>query len=84
MASDDRPKLPRATLRDEKLYVEGQKEPYFRDPEHIMILRVAALTVHRGYEPVNYTERAGDKELTESIHGKAKLEGRDRLAVIGL
>ena len=42
MASDDRPKLPRNP--DEKLYVEGEKEPYFRDLEHTIALRVRKLT----------------------------------------
>jgi hypothetical protein len=32
MASDD-PKLPRAPLHGDKLYVEGEKEPYFRDQD---------------------------------------------------
>jgi hypothetical protein len=40
MASDD-PKLPRATVRDEKLYVEGEKEPYFQDREDTILLRTA-------------------------------------------
>jgi hypothetical protein len=79
MASDDRPKLPRATLRDEKLYVEGEKEPYFRDREQSVWLRVEALTISRGYAP-NQTR----KPFLESLHGIAKLEERDRFAVIGL
>jgi len=32
MACDD-PKLPRAPLHGDKLYVEGEKEPYFRDQD---------------------------------------------------
>jgi hypothetical protein len=83
MASDDRPKLPRVTVRDEKLYVEGEKEPYFQDREHILWLRVNALSVHRGYEAADYTERAGNKVLKEFLFGTVTLEG-DRFAVIGL
>jgi hypothetical protein len=40
MALDD-PKLPRTTLRGEKLYAEGEEDAYFRDPEHTIRLRVA-------------------------------------------
>jgi hypothetical protein len=48
MTSDDRPKLPRATVRDEKLYVEGEKEPYFQDlREGTIYLRVDALSLRR-------------------------------------
>jgi hypothetical protein len=84
MASDDRPKLPRATLRDEKLYVEGEKEPYFQDREHTIRLRVRELTIHRGYYPENYRNPDAAKVLGESLRGIAKLEGGDRLAVVGL
>jgi hypothetical protein len=80
---NDRPTLPRATLRDGKLYVEGEKEPYFQDREYILWLRVDALTVERGYEAANYTERAGNKALKESLYGTVTLEC-DRFAVIGL
>jgi hypothetical protein len=80
MAFND-PKLPRATLRGENLYVEGEKEPYFRDPEHTIWLRVDALTVYRGYER-DHIKRTG-KVLVESLRGIAKLEGRDRFAVVG-
>jgi hypothetical protein len=74
------PTLPRATLRDGKLYVEGEKEPYFRDREYILWLRVnAPLSVHRGYE----TERGGNKALEEFLFGTVTLE-RDRFAVISL
>jgi hypothetical protein len=83
MATDDRPKLPRATLRDGKLYIEGKKEPYFQDRKHTIWLRIGALTIHRGYQPADYGG-TGAKVLTESLHGIAKLEGGDRLAVIGL
>lgn len=84
MASDDRPKLPRASLRGEKLYVEGEKEPYFQDRKETIYLRVDVLTVHRGYEPEVYRERTSKKALTEFLRGKARLENRDRFALIGL
>jgi hypothetical protein len=81
MASDD-PKLPRATVRDEKLYVEGEKEPYFQDREDTILLRVNALTISRGRLPPDLTP--GGKGFVESLHGIATLEERDRFAVIGL
>jgi hypothetical protein len=49
MAAEDRPKLPRATLRDDKLYIKGEKEPYFRDRSNNIRLRIDALTIRRGY-----------------------------------
>ena len=84
MAFDDRPKLPRATLRDEKLYIEGDARPYFRDPKHTFWLRVSALWIHRGYQPENYSKRTDNNSLTESVHGVARFEEKDRFAVIGL
>jgi hypothetical protein len=84
MAFDDDPKLPRAMLRGESLYVEGEKEPYFRDPRHTIELRVSSLTIHRGYEPEDITKGTGKKVLTESLHGIAKPEHSDRFGVIGL
>ena len=79
MASDDRPKLPRVTVRDEKLYVEGEKEPYFQDRKHTIRLRVSALTIYRGYAPDETR-----KTFIESLYGIATLEDGDRFAVIGL
>jgi hypothetical protein len=49
MSSEDRPKLPRTSLRGEKLYIEGEKEPYFRDRTNDVLLRIEALTIRRGY-----------------------------------
>jgi hypothetical protein len=79
------PKLPQATLRGENLYIEGEKEPYFRDPEYTIWLRVYALAIHRGYDPEDPIKRTG-KVLTELLQGTAKVEGvaPDRFAVIGL
>jgi hypothetical protein len=76
MATDGHPKLPRATLRDEKLYVEGEREPYFQDGKNTVWLRIDALRIERGYLRT-------DKVLTETLHGIAKLE-EDTFAVIGL
>ena len=84
MAFDDRPKLPRVTVRDEKLYVEGEKEPYFQDRKHTIRLCVRALTIYRGYVPENFSERAGAKVPTESLRGTATLEDGNRFALIGL
>jgi hypothetical protein len=83
MALDD-PKLPRTTLRGENLYVQGEEEPYFRDPEHTIRLRVDSLAIHRGYEPRDLTQHTSTKVIVESLRGIAKIEGQDRLAVIGL
>ena len=85
MVSEDRPKLPRATVRDGKLYVEGEKELYFQDRFRLPSgCAIHALTVYRGYEPANYKERAGNKALTGSLHGTARLEDGNRFALIGL
>jgi hypothetical protein len=66
------------------LYIESESEPYFRDPEHTIRLRVNSLTIFRGYEPQDDFNRAGDKVLREFLYGIAKLEDRDRFAVAGL
>jgi hypothetical protein len=79
MVDEARPKLPRATLRNDKLYVEGEKEPYFRDRTNDVRLRIDRLMIHRGYR--DYRNRTG-KVLTESLHGIATLE-EDEFAVIG-
>ena len=83
MVSEDRPKLPRASVHDEKLYIEGEEEPYFRDPEYTIWLRVAALTVQRGYQPKDFVKNTGDKVLIESLRGLATVEREDRFAVVG-
>ena len=83
MASDD-PKLPRTTLRGGNLHVQGEEEPYFRDPEHTIRLRVDALSIHRGYEPRDVTDHTSAKVLVESLRGIVKIQGQDRFAVIGL
>jgi len=77
------PKLPRSTLRGENLYVEGEQEPYFRDPEHTIWLRVHALTIHRGYEHEDPYHRTGERTLTEFLCGTAILEEPDQFAVAG-
>jgi len=77
------PKLPRATLRGDKLYVEGAKKPYFRDPKHTIVLRVDAITIHQGPEKDGIGNFEGGWAPAESLSGIAKLEGHDRFAVIG-
>jgi hypothetical protein len=79
MAAEDRPKLPRATLRDGKLYIKGEKEPYFRDRRNNIRLRIDALTIRRGYRDL----RNRKDDLTESLGGIATIE-KDEFAVIGL
>ena len=81
MASDD-PKLPRVTLRDEKLYVEGEKDPYFQDSGHTIRLRVRELTILRGYQP-DYSNPAAPKVLAELLRGMAELRRAINSAVIG-
>jgi hypothetical protein len=82
--ADDRPKLPQVSLRDGKLYVEGEKEPYFQDRERTLRFRVDALTITRGYQPEEFDEDpTGKKVLFEFLKGTAKLEN-GRFAVIGL
>jgi hypothetical protein len=75
----DHPKLPRATLRDDKLYIEGEKEPYFRDRTNAVRLRIDALTIRRGYRDL----RNRKDYLTESLGGIATVE-KDEFVVIGL
>jgi hypothetical protein len=77
MASDDRPKLPRATLRDGKLYIEGEKEPYFRDRKNKVRLRIDTLTIRRGYQDY----RTG-KVLTESLHVSPRLKKTSSLSLV--
>ncbi len=47
MAYDD-PKLPRAVLRDENLYSDGESEPYFRDTGYPISLEVTDLRIFDG------------------------------------
>jgi hypothetical protein len=70
MSSEDRPKLPRASLRGEKLYIEGEKEPYFRDLTNDVQLLIDALTIRRGY-----TDSRDGKVLTESLRASPRLMG---------
>lgn len=84
MAFDD-PKLPRAVLRGEELYVGDDKEPYFRDPHHVVALDVTDLRIAGGFEPANLTEARGLKVIVAAgLSGSATLEGRDKFAVAGL
>jgi hypothetical protein len=83
MAYDD-PKLPRAVLRGENLYVGDDKEPYVRDPDYPVHLDVIDLKVHGGFEPADISESRGPKALaTPALRGLATLEGRDKFAVAG-
>jgi hypothetical protein len=76
------PKLPRAPVRDGKLYVEGEKEPYFREPQHTIQLRVHSLTVRRGYQPEDWQNPTSKKKaLKETLHGLAE---NNEFNVIGL
>ena len=84
MAYDD-PKLPRAVLRGENLYVGDDEEPYLRDPDYPVHLDVIDLKVHGGFEPEDLSENRGPKALvTPALRGLATLEGGDKFAVAGL
>jgi hypothetical protein len=48
MAYDD-PKLPRAVLRGENLNIDGENEPYFRDPGYPVYLEVTDLRISGGF-----------------------------------
>ena len=64
MASDDQ-NLPRAFLRGESLYIEGETEPYFRDPEKTIsiALNVADLISQGGYTCVHMGDDADRQEF---------------------
>ena len=83
MAFFDR-KLPRVALRGELLYVEGEKEPYFRDPEHQVWMNVGEITVHGGFrEPYRDEKTTAFQTGALSIEGRAAFEFGDRFGVIG-
>jgi hypothetical protein len=91
MASDDldHPKLPRATLRGEELFLEGDPKPYRREPDYLICFEVDALTISGGYQPAELVGGAREPEGTmvptvPQLHGTAKLEGRDKFAAAGL
>jgi hypothetical protein len=83
MAYDD-PKLPRATLRGEKLYIDGDSEPYFRDPEYRVYLEATDLQISGGFEAEDFGESDSPKQQAATMRGRAKLEGRDKFAVAGV
>jgi hypothetical protein len=79
------PKLPRATLRGDQLFIAGEKEPYFRAPERDVTLTVGALTIHDGYEQEDLTERASPKVPSRvSLRGIATIDDEDKFAVAGM
>jgi hypothetical protein len=84
MAYDD-PKLPRAVLRGENLYIDGENEPYFRDPEYPVYLEVTDLRISGGFESEDLGK--GDRPMqmaAVTLRGRAKLEGKDKFAVAGV
>lgn len=84
MAYDD-PKLPRAILRGESLYIDGEDEPYFRDTEYPVYLEVTDLRIFGGFEPEDAGKGDSPKQPAAAIlHGRAKLEGKDKFAVAGM
>jgi hypothetical protein len=84
MAYDD-PKLPRAVLRGENLHIDGENEPYFRDPEYSVYLEVTDLRISGGFEPENFFEADSPKQQSAvALRGFAKLEGKVKFAVAGV
>jgi hypothetical protein len=80
MAYDD-PKLPRAVLRGENLCIDGETEPYFRDPEYRVHLEVSDLRISSGFEVDDFGQADSPKQRTAvTLRGRAKLEGRDKLS----
>lgn len=83
MAYDD-PKLPRAVLRGENLYVGDDKEPYFRDPGHTFDLIVTDLNLAGGFEPEDWGNSKGPKvPVSPGLRGRALIEGRTKFPVAG-
>jgi hypothetical protein len=83
MAYDD-PKLPRAVLRGEELYVGNDKEPYFRDPDYVIHLDVTDLKVAGGLESSDPMEGRSPKvAVAPGLRGLARLGGRDKFAGAG-
>jgi hypothetical protein len=83
MAHDD-PKLPRAVLRGDELFVGDDKKPYTRSPNHTVYLQITDPDIGGGYEPENFGEPRGPKDrVTPWINGLAKIEGRDKFAGAG-
>ena len=84
MAYDD-PKLPRAVLRGENLYIDGEKEPYFRDPGYRVYLEVTDLRIYDGFEAEDISKGDTPKQLAAvTLRGRAKLERKDKFAVAGV
>jgi hypothetical protein len=81
MAYDD-PKLPRAVLRGENLYIDGENEPYFRDPKYTLYLEVTDLRISGGFEAEDADSPKRLAPVTK--RGRAKLEGRDKFDVAGM
>jgi hypothetical protein len=78
------PKLPRAVLRGENLYIYGEDEPYFRDPEYRIYLEVTDLRISGGFEADYFSKGDSPKLAAVTLRGRAKLERQDRFAVAGL
>jgi hypothetical protein len=84
MAYDD-PKLPRAVLRGENLYILGENDPYFRDPEYPVFLEVTDLRISGGFEAEELFKGDSPKQpVALTLCGRAKLEGKDKFAVAGV
>jgi hypothetical protein len=70
-------KLPRAELREERLYIEGEKEPYMQGSRHSLRLTVRKLQFHRKFGIYD-----GKAQQSGLIQGTATIED-DRLTVAG-
>jgi hypothetical protein len=84
MAYDD-PKLPRAVRLGENLYLDGEKEPYFRDPEYQIFLEVMDLRISDGFEAEDFGRGDSPKQRAAvTLRGRGKLQGRIKFAVAGV
>jgi hypothetical protein len=76
-------KLPRTDIRGENLYVEGEKEPYFRIPEHWVWMNVGEIIVGGGFEKLRGDSVTAFKPRRLRIEGRAAFEHGDSFAEIG-
>ncbi|HEY8335847.1 MAG TPA: hypothetical protein VIQ05_18820 [Tardiphaga sp.] len=74
----DEKKLPHAVLRENKLYVEGQKGAYVRGMTRSLALEVRDLTYHRGYTVID-----GKGTVSGRISGTAEIGRGDTTQVAG-
>lgn len=77
------PNLPKASLHGKELWIEGETEPYLRQPGETIWLRVDGLRIRRGYELEDPVNRTGDMVPIEFLIGNASLEESNRIGIAG-